>query len=114
MSPHTAQLLGAAGLLLLFILFALGMFVLAVRFGPKRGTWNQPAAKLRRPGRRLTWMLHAVTLLHVVAGIVLAVKVPGGGAAVLVVLIAMACFYELCAYSFSLATSVAARRQRPS
>lgn len=112
MSILTAQLLGAAGLLLLFILFALGMFVLALRFGPKRGSWNQPAAKLRPTGRKLAWGLHLVTLLHVVAGIVLAVKVPGGGVAVLVVLIVMACFYELCAYSFRLATSVTARRRR--
>jgi hypothetical protein len=98
----------------LFILVALAMMVLVLRFGPKRGTWNQPAAQLRRPGRKMSWGLHLVALLHVAAGIVLAVKVPGGGAAVLVVLVLMACFYELCAYSFSLATSVAARRRRPS
>lgn len=114
MASHTAQLLGAAGLLLLFIVVSLAMLVLVLRFGPKRGTWNQPAARLRRPGRKLAWGLHLVTLLHIVAGVVLAVKVPGGGLAVLVVLVAMGCFYELCAYSFTLATSVAQRRQRRS
>jgi len=114
MESHTTQLLGAAGLLLLFLLFALAMLWLVLRFGPRRGNFNQPAAALRPTGRKLTWGLHAVALLHVVCGIVLAAAVPGGGVAVLVVLVLMACFYELCAYSFSLANSVAARRRRPS
>lgn len=112
MPTHTAQLLGAAGLLALFVLFAAAAFGLVLRLGPRRGSWNQPAAALRRPGRRMSWGLHLVALLHVAAGVVLAMKVPGGGAAVLVVLVAMACFYELCAWSFSLATSVAVRRRR--
>jgi hypothetical protein len=60
----------------------------------------------------MSWGLHGVALLHVVAGVVLAMKVPGGGAAVLIVLVVMAVFYELCAYSFTLANSVAQRRQR--
>ena len=112
MSSHTLQLIGAAALLLGFCVFALAMFGVALRFGPRRGSWNQPAAALRAPGRRMSWGLHAVALLHVVAGVVLAAKVPGGGAAVLVVMVLMAVFYELCAYSFTLANSVALRRRR--
>lgn len=91
-------------------LFGLAMLAVVLRVGPRRGTWNQPAAAFVRPGRRMGAGMYAMAVLHVVAGIVCAVSVPGAGTGVLVVLVAMAAFYVLCAHSFSVASRVAHRR----
>lgn len=95
-----------------FILFALAMWGVALRFGPRRGYWNQPAAALMRPGRKLMWSMYAIALVHVLLGTVLAFAAPSGGVAVFLVLLVMGIFYVLCAHSFSLATSVVERRRR--
>lgn len=92
-----------------FTLFALAMLGVSLRLGPRRGTCNQPAAALARPGRGMFITLYAIAALHVLTGIAIAAAAPGG-VGVLVVLVAMAVFYVLCAHSFALATSVAARR----
>ncbi len=91
-------------------LLGLAMLGVSLRVGPTRGTWNQPAAALIRPGRRLFVAMYAIAALHVVAGIVTATLVPGGGLAMLVVLVAMGSFYVLCAHSFALAHAIARRR----
>jgi hypothetical protein len=77
---------------------ALALFVvLVLKFGPKRGDWNQPAAKLRAPGRRLRIALYVVAGLHVVAGVVAAFAAPGGGVGVVLVGVAAGGFYVLLA-----------------
>lgn len=88
-------------------LLGLAMLAVSLRVGPRRGTWNQPAAKLRRPGRAMWISLLVVAALHVVAGVVCLVAVPGAGVGVLLVLIATAAFYCLCAGSFGIATRLA-------
>lgn len=92
------------------LLFALAMLGVALRFGPRRGTWNQPAAALVRPGRRLMIAMYLVAGIHVLLGIIVAARVPGAGIGVLLVLVATAVFYVLCAHSWSLAASIARRR----
>ena len=92
-------------------LFGLAMLGVSLRFGPRRGTWNQPAAALVRPGRRMFVALYAVAALHVALGLVLALAFPGGGIAILLVLVATGCFYVLCAHSWSLAHSLKRRRE---
>lgn len=95
-----------------FILFALAMLGVALRWGPRRGTWNQPAAALVRPGRRMFVSMYLLALLHVALGLVLAIAAPGGGVAIFLVLLLMGAFYVLCAHSFALAHTVVRRRQR--
>ncbi|MCW2927000.1 MAG: hypothetical protein JWM86_968 [Thermoleophilia bacterium] len=94
------------------ILFALAMLGVSLRFGPRRGTWNQPAAKLVKPGRGMFVAMYTLAIAHVLLGLVAATMVPGGGLAVFVVLVAMATFYVLCAHSWALAHAVARKRQR--
>lgn len=95
-----------------FVLFSLAMWALALRYGPRRGYWNQPAAALRRPGRRTFLSMYAIAALHVIAGIAGAIAVPGAGIGVLLVLVVTAGFYVLCAHSYALASSAAERRRR--
>src|SRR5687767_11231029 len=90
-----------------FLLFALGMFGAALRFGPKRGTWNQPAAALVRPGRKMFVTMYLIAAVHAAVGLVLAFTVPGGGPAIFFVLLFMGGFYVLCAHSFALANKTA-------
>lgn len=93
-------------------LFGLAMLGVALRLGPRRGYFNQPAAALRRPGRRMFVSMYALAAAHVVLGIIAATAVPGGGIGVLLVLIAMAVFYVLCAHSFALASNLGRGRSR--
>lgn len=94
----------ACALLAGFVVVCALFLVLVLRFGPRRGTWNQPAAAFARPGRRMQGSMYAIALLHVVAGVVLAVALPGGTSlGALVVLCAMAVFYVLCAQAATVA-----------
>lgn len=93
-------------------LFGLALLAVSLRVGPRRGSWNQPAAMLRRPGRRMFVGMYAVAVLHVLTGLGIALFVPGGGIAIFLVLLAMAMFYVLCAHSWALANRVARRRER--
>jgi hypothetical protein len=93
-------------------LFGLAMLGVALRVGPRRGTWNQPAAALVRPGRRLFLAMYGLAALHVLVGLIAAFAVPGGEIDVLLVLVGAGAFYVLCAHSFALAHSVARRRAR--
>lgn len=113
MSSTTVDIVIVALLLAGLALFGLAMLGVALRFGPRRGFWNQPAAALRRPGRVTFVGLYALAAVHVLLGIVAATAVPGGGLGVLLVLAAMAAFYVLCAHSYALATGVTSRRGRP-
>lgn len=92
--------------------FGVLMLAVALKVGPRRGYWNQPAAKLRPTGRGMLLAMYAMAALHVALGLVAAFAVPGGGIGVLVVLVAMATFYVLCAHSWALAHAVARRRDR--
>jgi hypothetical protein len=112
MSGTTTDILLAALFLAGIALFGLAMFGVALRVGPKRGTWNQPAAALVRPGRGVFIAMYAFAIAHVILGLIAAVKVPGAGAGVLVVLVVMAAFYVICAHSFALAARVTHRRHR--
>ena len=110
MSSLTIDIVLVALMFVGFVLFGLAMFGLALRVGPRRGTWNQPAAALARPGKRVFATMYLVAALHVVVGLVAATAVPGGGMPILIVLVATAVFYVLCAHSFSLAHGVMRRR----
>lgn len=109
MDTTTATTLAAA-VLIGFVLMGLAMLAVALRVGPRRGTWNQPAAALRRPGRGVVLAMHALAVLHLLAGIVVAAAVPGGGFDIFVVLAVTAGFYVLCANGYSLARSAERRR----
>src|SRR4051812_16761613 len=87
-----------------FVMFALAMFVLCLRFGPRRGYWGQPAAGLVRHGRRMFISLYSVALLHVALGIGLAFLAPGGGTAIFLVLVGMGAFYVIAAHSWAVGT----------
>ena len=71
-------------------LFGLAMLGVALRFGPRRGYFNQPAAALRRPGRGMFVAMYVLAALHVLLGVIAAVAVPGGGIGVLLVLVGIA------------------------
>lgn len=112
MSATTIDMLLTAGFLLGMALFGLAMFAIARRVGPRSGNWNQPAAMLRRPGRRMFVGMYAIAVLHVLVGVGLAVFAPGGGIAIFLVLLVTGTFYALGAHSWSLAHRVARRRVR--
>lgn len=110
--PATTDIVIAALMFVGFVLFALGMFGVALRWGPRRGTWNQPAAALARPGRGIFVAMYLVAAVHVVLGLVLAFAAPGGGIAIFLILLVTGGFYVLCAHSFALAHSIVRRRNR--
>lgn len=110
MHSTTTDIVLVSMLLVGMILMGVAMLGVSLKFGPRRGFWNQPAAVLRRPGRITFISMYALALLHVACGIIAATQVPGGGIGVLVVLTTMGAFYVLCAHSFALAHSVARRR----
>lgn len=110
MTGTTTDIVIVVLLLAGFALFGLAMLGVALRVGPRRGTWNQPAAALARPGRGMFIAMYALALVHVVLGVIAAAAVPGAGVGVLVVLVAMGAFYVLCAHSFALASAVVRRR----
>lgn len=112
MTGTTIDILLTALFLAAMALFGLAMLRVALRHGPRRGFWNQPAAMLRRPGRGMFIAMYSLAALHVLVGIGVAVTMPWGGAGVLVVLVATAVFYVLCAHSWALAHSVARRHER--
>lgn len=93
-------------------LFGLAMLAVALRAGPRRGYWNQPAAMLRQPGRRMFLGMYAVAILHVLTGLGIALFMPGAGIGIFLVLLATAVFYVLCAHSWALAHAVKRRRER--
>jgi hypothetical protein len=109
METSTTDLVLVTAMLVGFALFGLAMLAVALRYGPRRGYWNQPAAALRRPGRFTFRGMYAVAIVHVVLGVVVAIAVPGAGIGMLLVLVATACFYVLCAHSFALATGTKRR-----
>jgi hypothetical protein len=100
----TTDILLTGLLFVFFILFALAMLVLCLRFGPRRGYWNQPAAGLVRPGRRMFRSLYAVAILHVLVGAGLALFAPGGGPVIFLVLLGTGAFYAVAAHSWTVGT----------
>ncbi|MCW2960144.1 MAG: hypothetical protein JWM90_531 [Thermoleophilia bacterium] len=110
MESTTTDLVLVAAMLALFVVFGVAMLAVALRYGPKRGTWNQPAAAFRRPGRFTFRGMYAVAIVHVLLGIIVTVAVPGAGIGILLVLIFTGCFYVLCAHSFALASGIQRRR----
>jgi hypothetical protein len=88
------------------------MLGVALRVGPRRGFWNQPAAMLRRPGGRVFVGLYAFAIVHVLLGVGVVLLVPGGEVGVLVVLVGAALFYVLCAHSWVIAHRLPRRRAR--
>ena len=93
-------------------LLGVALLVLVLRVGPRRGYWNQPAAELRQPGRRMFVAMYALAAVHVVLGLVAALAVPGGGIGIFLVLLATGAFYVLCAHAWSVARAIARRRDR--
>lgn len=98
------------GLLVAFVFVGLGMLVVALRFGPRRGTWNQPAARFREPGVSLRWTMYLFGLAHVGLGVV-AMRAVGDQLAwgVLAVSIGAGAFYVACGKSLALATALSRR-----
>lgn len=102
-APATVTIIG-------FTLFLLAFAVLVVRVGPGRGHWNQPAARLMRPGTKLVLALWVFAAAHVLLGLLITVRVPNAGAGVLIVATLMGGMYVLMAYGYQVATLVTARR----
>lgn len=109
MEATTLDVVLVAAMLAFFVVFGLVMLAVALRYGPKRGTWNQPAAAYRRPGRFTFRGMYAGAIIHVVLGIIVLIAVPGAGIGILLVLVATGCFYALCAHSFALASGIQRR-----
>ena len=109
MASTTTDLLLVTALLGGMALFGMIALLLVLRVGPKRGSWNQPAAMLRLPGRFTFTGVYALAILHVAAGIGIALRAPGDGTAMLVLLVIVACFYVLMAHSCALAMRVGRR-----
>lgn len=105
----TTDLLLVTAFLVAMALFGVVLLAVVLRVGPKRGTWNQPAAALRRPGRITFRGVYLLAIVHVIAGIGIALRAPGDGTAMLVLLVVMACFYVLMAHSYALAMRVTRR-----
>lgn len=112
MDSSTTDIVLVSLFMLGMALFALAMFAVALRVGPKRGFWNHPAAALRRPGRRVFVGMYAIAILHLLTGLGAALLVPGGGIGIFLVLLATAVFYVLCAHSWAIAHAGARRRDR--
>ena len=112
MDSTTLDIVLVIAMLAGFALFGLAMFAIALRVGPTRGFWNQPAAELRPTGRGVFIALYVVAGLHLLAGLLAAFVVPGGELAVFVVLALTGAFYVACAHSWALAHRLVRRRQR--
>lgn len=81
---------------------------LVMRIVPRAGTWNQPAAAFRAPGRMVQLAMYLLALAHVLAGAIVASRLPGGfEPGVAVVGVVVAGFYVACAH-----VSLIARRPR--
>ena len=88
----------------------LGAFALVLRFGPRRGAWNQPAAALRPPGRGLRLALYGFALVHVLLGLA-ATTADSVGPSALLIATLMGSFYVACAQVMRLSSRVPARFQ---
>lgn len=97
-------------IVLLGVVMIAGLAVV-LRFGPRRGYWNQPAAELRAPGRRTRILLYALALLHVGMGLA-AIAAPGVGVSALVVAVLVAVFYAACAQVMAIAAVSRSRERR--
>lgn len=96
-------------------LFMFTFYVLTLRFGPRRGYFNQPAAALRAPGRRMVTALYAVAAVHVVLGAVVWLSAPGSNGLVwgaLLIGIAMGGFFLACAWVMKIADAAPAEYRR--
>ncbi len=112
MDSSTTDTVLVALFLLGMALFGLAMLAVSLRVGPRRGTWNQPAAALRQPGRGMFVAMYAIAIVHVLIGLGAALFVPGGGIGIFLVMLATGVFYVLCAHSWALAHAIRRRRER--
>ncbi len=93
-------------------LFGLAMLAVALRVGPRRGFWNQPAANLRHPGSRVIVGLYVFAFVHLALGLYITFFIEPQEFGVLVVCVLMAAFYVLCGHSYQLAHRVARGRAK--
>ncbi len=102
----------AALTILVLTISAFALLVLVLKFGPGRGTWNQPAAAFRAPGRAVSGLVAGCGVLMAAACIVLASLPAGDGFELsLVVLgLAMAAMMGLLAACGALAPHIAGSR----
>jgi hypothetical protein len=108
---HEPSILTAPVLLtaVAFLATMLAMYALVLRFGPRRGNWGSPAAAFRAPGRATTTGLLVLAALHALAGVVLAIALPGGNVGVLLVGLAAGALYA----AMSQATRIARHAPKP-
>lgn len=90
-------------------LTALGILVL--RFGPRRGDWNNPAAVYRAPGANVRKALLALALLTLIVGIIATISVSDGRLGILLVAAALAAVYLAMASSATIARRAITRRE---
>lgn len=104
--------MGASGWVTTSIMtvFLVALYVLALRFGPRRGTWNQPAAGFRAPRRWLVVLLLGLATAHVAAGVIAMIVAPRSGVLVGLVSVMAAGGYALFAASGVLAVRMQRRR----
>lgn len=101
------------GLVVAFLASLGGLYALTLRFGPRPGRWNQPAAAFRAPGAALAWTMYGVGTLHVGLAIVAAAKLDLGGQGWQLILIGAATglFYAACGGALTIATRLAFMRR---
>ena len=112
---HLSALLTARVSLVLlgFVVTMLVMYALVLRFGPRRGNWNSPAAAFRDPGRAIEVVLLVIAAVNAISGVVLAVALPSGvrlGA--FIVCVAMAVFYVAMSQASRIARAAAGVNRR--
>ncbi|MBC7644350.1 MAG: hypothetical protein H7123_04430 [Thermoleophilia bacterium] len=86
------------------------LYAATLKYGPRRGYWNQPAARLRAPGRQLVIALWIFAALHAVAGLAMMVFSDTYGLSVFIVSLLMGGFYGAMAMVMQIAT-IAQRKQ---
>jgi hypothetical protein len=94
---------------IVFGVLTLALGAMVLRFGPRRGYWNQPAAVLRPVRSWLRISMWSIGAVHVVVGIGVAIAVPGAGFAIVAVCAGMGGIYVLFGEAWAAGKRIAQR-----
>lgn len=99
------------GAVIAFALALTMLYAATLRYGPRRGYWSQPAAKLRRPGNGVVVAIWVVAAIHVVLGTAVMLSTRSSlGVGVFFITLGMAAIYAMFALCMQIA-SIANRRK---
>lgn len=96
--------------LVVFVVLNVLLIGFVLWLAPRRGFWNQPAARLRSPSRGVRRALYAFGALHVLVGLTVASGMPGSRIGIVVVSCLAGLFYVACAECIRIAGSVLRRQ----